>query len=59
MVKEMGAYNPVESIVCLVEHMEKGQELARSGGQTIADVTMVYKGITLLPKIAILNDDIQ
>ena len=43
----------------LAAQPEKGRELAISGGYTIANELMVYKGITLLAKTYIFNEDIR
>ena len=44
-VKMMGAYNLSKTLARLIEQLEKGRKLARSGGQTTTDATMVPKGI--------------
>ena len=44
-VKMMGAYNLSKNLARLIEQLEKGRKLARSGGQTTTDATMVPKGI--------------
>ena len=58
-VKMMGPYNPAEPLARIIEHLEKGREFARAGGQTISDNMMMSKGITLLAQTGIFNDDIR
>ena len=57
-VKMMRPYDPTESLFCLIDQLEKGREFAHAGGQTIADVMMVYKGITLLSQTSTFDEDI-
>ena len=54
----MGPYDPVEPPAQLIEHLEKGIEFARAGGQTISDAMMISKGITLLEQTGIFNYNI-
>ena len=56
-VKMMGPYNPAEPLDQLIKQLEKGRELAQSGGQTIADAMMVSVGITLMTQTATFNED--
>ena len=58
-VKTMGPYNPAEPLSQIIKQLEKGRELAISGGQTISDAMMMSKGITLLVESGIFNDDIR
>ena len=51
----IGPYDPVEPLARLIEQLEKEIEFALSGGQTISDVIMVSKGITLLSQMYMFN----
>ena len=55
----MGPYDPAEPLAQIIEQLEKGRELARSGVQTISDAITVSKVITLLAQTGFLNDNIQ
>ena len=57
--KIMGPYDPAEPLARLIEQLEKGREFTRSGGHSIADAVMVFKGIKLLTQTAMLNEDIR
>ena len=48
VVKMMGTYDLAEPLYRLIEKLEKGRELEKSGGQTIVDAMMVSKGNILL-----------
>ena len=43
----MVPYNPAEPLAQLIEHLEKGRKVARVGEQTISDVMVVSKDVTL------------
>ena len=58
-VKMMGPYDPVEPLARLIDKLEKRGEFARTGGQTIDDAVMVYKGISLLAQTAIFKQNIR
>ena len=58
-VKMMGTYNPTEPLARLIEQLEKGREFARAVCQTISDVMMMSKGITLLSQTGVLKDGIR
>ena len=58
-VNMMGPYNASEPISQPIKKLEKGRELARSGGQKISDLMMMSKGITLLAQTGIFNDDFR
>ena len=58
-VKMIGVYDPSEPPNRLIYQLEKGREFSRAGGKTIADAMMVSKGITVLEKMATVNDDIR
>ena len=58
-VKMMGTYNPEEPLACLIEHLAKGLELLCDRGQTISDVMVVSKVITLLIQTMTFNDYIR
>ena len=47
----MGPYDPAEPLARIIDQLKKGQEFARAGGQTIENVMMVSKCITLLAQI--------
>ena len=55
----MEPYDPTEPIERLIGKLEKGRELAHTGGQTIAHTMMVSKGMTLLVHMASFNEDIR
>ena len=57
--KIMGPYDHAEPLAQWIKKLEKGRELARAGGQTIADAMMVSKGITLLAHMTMFNEDIR
>ena len=54
----MRSYDPAVPLSQLIEKLEKGGEFAHAGGQTIADVMMVYKGTTLLSQTSTFDEDI-
>ena len=58
-VKMMGPYDPADPLAHLIENLEKVREFAHAVGQTIADNTMVSKGITLLEQTDTYNEDIK
>ena len=58
-VKMMGPYDPAKTLARLIEQLEKGRELSRSGSQTIYDAMMISKGITLMAQKGNFNDDIR
>ena len=55
----IGPCDPVQPLARLIEKLEKGIEFALSGGQTISDVIMVSKGITILSQMYMFNKDIR
>ena len=55
----MRSYDPAVPLSQLIEKLEKGGEFAHAGGQTIANATMVLKGITLLDQTEMFNEDIR
>ena len=58
-VKMMGTYDPAEPLARLIENLEKGRELARSGDHKISYAMMMSKGITLLAQTGFSNDKIR
>ena len=55
----MGPYDPVEHLARLIMKLENEREFGRVGGLTIAEASMVYKGINLLAQAGNFNEDIQ
>ena len=58
-VKMIGAYETSGPLTRIIEQLKKGREFSRAGGQMIAYVMMVSKGITLLAQTETFNDDIR
>ena len=58
-VKMMGPYDPAETLVQIIEQLEKGREFSIAGCQTISDAMMMSKVIALLAQTGIFNDDIR
>ena len=58
-VKIMGPYDPAEPLARIIEQLEKGRELLRSGGQKISDDMMMSRGITLLAQMGVFNNNIR
>ena len=55
----MGPYNPVEPIARLIKQSENGRELPQTGGQTLSELVMVFKGIIILARTAMFKDYIR
>ena len=58
-VNMMGPYNPAEPLAQFIKQLEKGGGFARAGGQMIANVILVSKGITILADTTVFNKDTQ
>ena len=57
--KMIGPYNPAEPLDLRIEQLQKGVEFAISEVQTIYEAMVISKGITILTKMGIFNDDIR
>ena len=57
-VKMMETYEPEEPLAQMIKELEKGGEFASAGGQTISNVVMVSKWITLLVQTSTFNEDV-
>ena len=58
VVKMMVPYYTAETLARLIKQLEKRQDFSKSGGQTIANLVMLSKGITLLAQTSTFNEDI-
>ena len=54
----MVPYYTAETLARLIKQLEKGQDFSKLGGQTIANLVMLSKGITLLAQTSTFNEDI-